>query len=189
VVNSDHTLLDDIWAWRADHGSGVGWTQDTADTGVVVNGDDVTATGLFVEHYLEFDVVWNGERGRSVLFQDELPHDAPDQASWSHDGEDGWAAYRVADGVRAREAWGLGRGARTPARRAPATTLQRCRDPRQRRSGARRPPRKRERGRRGGSSGRSSRGGPGPARRRRVRIGPQPPVTGATRLRVERRTT
>jgi len=34
VVNSDNVLLDDIWAWRADHGTGVGWTSNTADTGV-----------------------------------------------------------------------------------------------------------------------------------------------------------
>ena len=51
VVNSDNVILDDIWAWRADHGNGVGWTTNTADTGVVVNGDDVTAYGLFVEHF------------------------------------------------------------------------------------------------------------------------------------------
>jgi len=43
-----------IWsaaAQRADHGAGVGWKVNTADTGVVVNGDNVTATGLFVEHF------------------------------------------------------------------------------------------------------------------------------------------
>ncbi len=34
VVNSDNVILDDIWAWRADHGNGVGWTANTADTGV-----------------------------------------------------------------------------------------------------------------------------------------------------------
>ena len=33
VVNSDDVILDDIWAWRADHGNGVGWTANTADTG------------------------------------------------------------------------------------------------------------------------------------------------------------
>ena len=43
VVNSDDVILDDIWAWRADHGNGVGWTTNPADTGVIVNGDDVTA--------------------------------------------------------------------------------------------------------------------------------------------------
>ncbi|MBV8212664.1 MAG: adenylyl cyclase, partial [Verrucomicrobia bacterium] len=29
VVNSDNVILDDIWAWRADHGNGVGWTDNT----------------------------------------------------------------------------------------------------------------------------------------------------------------
>src|SRR5258707_12797468 len=50
VVNSDNVILDNIWAWRADHGDGVGWNNNTADTGVIVNGDNVTAYGLFVEH-------------------------------------------------------------------------------------------------------------------------------------------
>ena len=46
-------ILDDIWAWRADHGAGVGWTSNTADTGLIVNGNDVTAYGLAVEHLPE----------------------------------------------------------------------------------------------------------------------------------------
>ncbi len=107
-VNSDGVLLDDIWAWRADHGTGVGWTENTADNGVVVNGDDVTATGLFVEHFQKYNVIWNGERGRTVFFQNELPYDSPDQASWQHDGEDGFAAYKVGPQVRTHQAWGLG---------------------------------------------------------------------------------
>jgi hypothetical protein len=108
VVNSDDVLLDDIWAWRADHGNGVGWTVNTADTGVVVNGDDVTAYGLFVEHYQRYDLVWNGERGRTIFFQNEMPYDPPDQAAWRHDGVNGFAAYKVADDVKTHEAWGLG---------------------------------------------------------------------------------
>jgi hypothetical protein len=107
-VNSDHVLLDDLWVWRADHGEGVGWTVNTAATGVVVNGDDVTATGLFVEHFQRYNTIWNGERGRTVFYQNELPYDAPDQAAWRHDGVDGWAAYEVADTVETHEAWGLG---------------------------------------------------------------------------------
>src|SRR5947207_15337925 len=62
VVNTDNVLLDDIWAWRADHGTGVGWTSNTADTGLIVNGDNVTAYGLFVEHYQKSEVIWNGSR-------------------------------------------------------------------------------------------------------------------------------
>ena len=108
VVNSDHVILDDIWAWRADHGTGVGWTVNTARNGVVVNGDDVTATGLFVEHFQQYNVVWNGELGKTVFFQNELPYDAPNQAAWQHDGVLGWAAYKVADNVKTHELWGGG---------------------------------------------------------------------------------
>jgi hypothetical protein len=108
IVNRDDTILDNIWAWRADHGNGVGWTANRAATGVIVNGDDVTAYGLFVEHYQRFEVVWNGERGRTIMFQNEMPYDVPSQADWAHDGINGFAAYKVAASVRTHEAWGLG---------------------------------------------------------------------------------
>ena len=109
VVNSDDVLLDDIWAWRADHGNGVGWTANTANTGVVVNGDDVTAYGLFVEHYQQYEVIWNGQNGSVVFFQNEMPYDPPSQAAWMEaPGVDGWAALKVADGVRSFSGYGLG---------------------------------------------------------------------------------
>jgi hypothetical protein len=108
VVGSDNTILDDIWAWRADHGTGVGWTVNTADTGVVVTGDNVVATGLFVEHYQKYNVYWAGENGKTIMFQNELPYDPPNQAAYQHDGVLGWAAYKVADSVRTHEGWGLG---------------------------------------------------------------------------------
>ncbi|MFI2752172.1 adenylyl cyclase [Cellulomonas sp. P22] len=109
-VNSDDVLIDHLWAWRADHGvpGSFGWDVSTGRNGVVVNGDDVTATGLFVEHYQQFNVIWNGERGRTVFFQNELPYDAPNQAAWQHDGVLGWAAYKVSDKVRQHELWGGG---------------------------------------------------------------------------------
>jgi len=109
-VNSDGVLIDHIWAWRADHGvpGSVGWEVNTGRNGVIVNGDDVTATGLFVEHYQQYNVIWNGERGRTVFFQNELPYDPPNQAAWQHDGILGWAAYKVADHVRTHELWGGG---------------------------------------------------------------------------------
>jgi hypothetical protein len=109
-VNSDDVLLDHIWAWRADHGNpgSVGWDVNTGRNGVVVKGDDVTATGLFVEHYQEYNLIWNGERGRTVLFQNELPYDPLNQAAWQHDGVLGWAAYKIADDVAAHQLWGGG---------------------------------------------------------------------------------
>jgi hypothetical protein len=109
VVNSDNVLLDDIWAWRADHGNGVGWTANTADTGVIVNGDDVTAYGLFVEHYQKYEVIWNGENGRVVFFQNEMPYDPPSQAAWSErPGVPGWAAFKVGDRVKSFNGYGMG---------------------------------------------------------------------------------
>ena len=108
LVDQDDTILDDIWAWRADHGNGVGWTVNTADTGVRVNGDNVTATGLFVEHYQKYEVFWAGENGKTIMFQNEMPYDPPEPGAFQHDGILGWAAYKVADDVRTHEGWGLG---------------------------------------------------------------------------------
>ncbi len=109
VVNSDNAILDDIWAWRADHGSGVGWTVNTADTGVLVNGDNVSAYGLFVEHFQKFNVIWNGNAGTDVFFQNELPYDVPSQAAWMEaPGVDGYAAFKVGDGVAGFHGYGMG---------------------------------------------------------------------------------
>ncbi|MEI6362293.1 MAG: adenylyl cyclase [Actinomycetes bacterium] len=108
IVEGDNVILDDIWAWRADHGTGVGWTQNTADTGVVVDGNNVTATGLFVEHYQKAEVIWNGEGGKTIFFQNELPYDVPSQQAWMNDGQNGYPAYVVSNKVKTHEAWGLG---------------------------------------------------------------------------------
>ena len=109
VVNSNDVIVDDIWAWRADHGSApVGWTVNTASTGLLVNGARVLATGLFVEHYQQYQVLWNGENGRTIFFQNEMPYDVPSQAAWTSGNGNGWAAYKVGAGVQNHEAWGLG---------------------------------------------------------------------------------
>jgi hypothetical protein len=108
-VNSDNVVLDDIWAWRADHGSGVGWTENTADTGLIVNGDHVSATGLFVEHYQKFQVIWNGTHGTDIFFQSELPYDVPSQAAWmSAPGVPGYAAVKVNPSARQFAGYGMG---------------------------------------------------------------------------------
>ncbi len=109
-VNTDNTILDDLWIWRADHGvpGSVGWTVNTADTGLVVNGDHVTATGLFVEHFQKYNVIWNGNDGEVIFFQNELPYDPPTQADYEHDGVLGYAAFKVADNVQSFRGYGMG---------------------------------------------------------------------------------
>ena len=90
-------------------GDNLRWEANVGRNGVVVNGDDVTATGLFVEHFQEYNTVWNGERGAVYLYQNELPYDPPTQADWTAgDGTLGWAAYKVADDVDEHTLWGAG---------------------------------------------------------------------------------
>ena len=107
-INSHDVIGDHLWLWRADHGNGVGWTSNTAANGLVVNGNDVTMYGLFVEHYQQHQVQWNGNGGRTYLFQNEMPYDVPDQAEWMSGTTQGFAAYRVNAAVTSHEAWGLG---------------------------------------------------------------------------------
>jgi hypothetical protein len=110
VVNANNTLINDIWAWRADHGNGgtVGWTTNTAATGLIVNGNNVLATGLFVEHYQNYEVEWNGQGGETIFFQNENPYDPPNQAAWMNGSTNGYAAYEVAPNVTTHQAYGMG---------------------------------------------------------------------------------
>jgi hypothetical protein len=92
----------------------VGWNLNTSANGLVVNGDRVTAYGLFVEHHQQYQVLWNGNAGRTYFYQSEIPYDPPDQVSYSSGPDakgqraNGWASYKVADHVTTHEAWGLG---------------------------------------------------------------------------------
>jgi len=111
VVNSNNVILDNIWAWRADHGNPntVGWTLNTAATGVIVNGNNVTAYGLAVEHYQQYEVIWNGNGGTDIFFQNEMPYDPPSQAAWMEaPGVNGWAAFKIAPDVTSFSGYGMG---------------------------------------------------------------------------------
>ncbi len=110
TIESSHVVGDNFWVWRADHGEQVAWDGNVSDTGLVVNGDDVTIYALMVEHFERYQTVWNGERGKVYLYQSEIPYDVPSQEAWmSHDGtREGYASFRVDDDVREFEAWGLG---------------------------------------------------------------------------------
>jgi hypothetical protein len=108
VINSNDTIVDHVWVWRADHGDGVGWETNRADYGVRVNGDSVLATGLFVEHFNKYDVDWHGDKGRTIFFQNEKAYDAPNQEAIQNGDTKGYAGYRIDDKVTTHEGWGLG---------------------------------------------------------------------------------
>ncbi len=107
--NAPNSILDDVWAWRADHGNDVSWTANKAATGVVVTGNNVTAYGLAVEHYQKSEVVWSGQGGTDVFFQNELPYDVPGQPAWNESASfSGYPAFRVAPGVKTFSGYGMG---------------------------------------------------------------------------------
>ncbi len=108
TINANNIIGDNLWLWRADHGTGVGWTKNVSNSGLVVNGNNVTIYGLFVEHHEQYQTVWNGNWGRVYFYQSELPYDAPSQAVWSHNGVNGYASYKVADSVTSHQAYGIG---------------------------------------------------------------------------------
>lgn len=109
-INSSYVIGDNFWVWRADHGDGVAWDKNTAKNGIIMNGNDVTMYALMVEHFQEYQTIWNGENGKTIFYQSEIPYDVPGQEEWmSHEGTvNGFASYKVSDGVEKHEAWGLG---------------------------------------------------------------------------------
>lgn len=109
-LNSDHIIGDNFWVWRADHGDGVGWTVNTAEHGLIVNGNDVTVYALMVEHFRQYQTIWRGENGKVIMYQSEIPYDVPAQSEFmSHNGNvPGFASYKVEDGVKSHTAVGIG---------------------------------------------------------------------------------
>jgi hypothetical protein len=112
-VNSDNVLIDHTWVWRADHGvegftDTQRWNTNTGRYGAVINGDNVTATGLFVEHFQKYNTVWNGDQGTTILYQNELPYDPPTQADWMNGSVEGYAGYKVGDRVKTHNLYGAG---------------------------------------------------------------------------------
>ena len=107
--NASNSIIDNIWAWRADHGNAVGWTVNKADTGVVVTGDNVAAYGLAVEHYQKNEVIWSGQGGTDIFFQNEMPYDPPSQSAWmASPTQDGYPAFLVTGNVRSFQGYGMG---------------------------------------------------------------------------------
>jgi len=112
-VNSDNVLIDHTWVWRGDHGvegftDTERWNTNTGRYGAIINGDNVTANGLFVEHFQRYNTVWNGNGGLTILYQNELPYDPPTQADWMNGSVEGFAGYKVGDHVTTHRLFGAG---------------------------------------------------------------------------------
>ena len=110
TIHSNDVIGDNLWIWRADHGENVAWDKNTAANGMIVNGDNVTMYALMVEHFQEYQTIWNGDNGKVIMYQSEMPYDVPSQEEWrSHSGKrNGYASIYVDHSVNNFEAWGIG---------------------------------------------------------------------------------
>ena len=106
VINSPNVVIDNSWLWRADHDitGNVVNSNNPCLNGLIVNGDNVTAYGLAVEHTLEDLVQWNGENGKIHFYQSELPYDVTQQQF----GDQGFVSLRVASNITKFTSHGMG---------------------------------------------------------------------------------
>lgn len=105
-IDSGNVVIDDTWLWRADHGTDgtVYNSQNPVNTGLVVNGDDVTGYGLASEHTLGDLLYWGGNRGQVFFYQSEYPYDVTQQ----NYGDKGYVSFKIGDNVDTMRTYGVG---------------------------------------------------------------------------------
>ena len=78
-INTGYTIIENMWAWRADHDENsilVTDEHNPVTVGIQVNGDHVTTYGLASEHAIGKNVEWNGADGTVYYYQSEFAYDA-----------------------------------------------------------------------------------------------------------------
>jgi hypothetical protein len=120
VIYTSYVVGDNLWIWRADHDRAsdvVNWSQDRAQYGLIVYGNNVTMNGLSVEHLQDYQTVWYGDNGLVNFYQSEMPYDVPSLDSWictdpksgiRAPSGNGCASYVIGNGVQNHIANGLG---------------------------------------------------------------------------------
>lgn len=115
TINQNDVITDHFWIWRADHGKHVGFDKNYGRLGCVINGHRIISHALMVEHFCEYQLMWNGEDGKVIFYQSETPYDIPDQSSWlrydeGYTGEQafGYPSYKIDDGVVNHKSYGVG---------------------------------------------------------------------------------
>lgn len=98
IISGESAFLNNIWLWNADHNIDGNPPSDPVDltnynyqcpTGLRVEKEaiNVTAICLASEHMLEDNVVWDGDKGVCVFFQNEFPYYVTDD-NFSHSAMD-----------------------------------------------------------------------------------------------------
>ena len=115
VINQDNVIGDNFWIWRADHGRNIGFDKNYARLGCVINGQSVVCHALMIEHFYEYQLMWNGENGEVIFYQSETPYDLPNQTYWMRYDEGyigeaafGYPSYKINDQIISHKALGIG---------------------------------------------------------------------------------
>ena len=104
-IYQDYVIGFNVWLWRADHDitgkyGGLGTDQAICQHGLIVDGANVQMYGLFVEHTLREQIIWNGESGSIYLMQSELPYDV--DSTWNY------PSLKISDNITSFFGVGLG---------------------------------------------------------------------------------
>ena len=86
LINQNDVLLNQAEI-QSNNNSGNGYTtinwpaESSSDYGVVVNGNNVTWQGIWLEHFKKTEAIWNGNDGRVIFLENELPLTIPYSAA------------------------------------------------------------------------------------------------------------
>jgi hypothetical protein len=81
LLNQNYTILNQGQI-QTNNNSGDGytttnWTASSGNTGAVVNGDHDTWQGIWLEHFKQTEITWNGEHGDVTFLENERPLTVP----------------------------------------------------------------------------------------------------------------
>ena len=83
TINADYIIGQHLWLWRGDHdiqSQKVPWSINQAQYGLIVYGSHVKMYGLFVEHFENYQTVWDGQNGTITFYQSEMPYFLPENS-------------------------------------------------------------------------------------------------------------
>jgi hypothetical protein len=114
LLNQDDTILNQ-GEIQTNNNSGDGytdtnWTASDGSSGAIINGDHVSWQGIWLEHFKQTEITWNGEFGNVTFLQNErpltVPFDIPSEIGvqphvWKMNADfDGYPVLAVAPTVR-----------------------------------------------------------------------------------------
>ena len=86
LINQNDVLLNQAEI-QSNNNGGNGYTttnwpaESSGDYGVIVNGNDVTLEGIWLEHFKMTEATWNGDGGQVIFLENELPLTIPYSAA------------------------------------------------------------------------------------------------------------